>query len=100
MRVLFFTIFPAINAGSRYRVHKYLTYLKKENIEYAICPPMSNILFQFLYQTNNPIKKTLYYLITYLVRLKDLTRVKNYDIIFIHHLEVSAFFSFFGGRMT
>ncbi len=84
MRVLFFTIFPEINAGSRYRVHKYLTYLKKENIEYLVCPPMSNILFQFLYQTNNPIKKTLYYLITYLVRLKDLTRVKNYDIIFIH----------------
>jgi len=84
MRVLFFTIFPEINAGSRYRVHKYLTYLAKENIEYTICPPMSNTLFQFLYQTKNPIKKMLYYIITYLVRLKDLTKVKKYDIIFIH----------------
>jgi len=51
MRVLFFTIFPEINAGSRYRVHKYLTYLKKENIQYKVCPPMSNTLFQYLYQT-------------------------------------------------
>ncbi|MCH8954932.1 glycosyltransferase family 4 protein [candidate division KSB1 bacterium] len=84
MRVLFFTIFPEINAGSRYRVHKYLTYLKKENIEYPICPPMSNTLFQYLYQTNNPIKKILYYLITYLIRLKDLMKVPFYDVIFIH----------------
>jgi len=84
MKVLFFTIFPEINAGSRYRVHKYLIYLKKDNIEYTICPPMSNTLFQYLYQTNNPIKKILYYLITYLIRLKDLMKVKKYDIIFIH----------------
>lgn len=84
MKVLFFTIFPEINAGSRYRVHKYLTYLKKENIEYTVCPPMSDTLFQFLYQTNNPLKKILYYLITYLVRLKDLMKVPHYDIIFIH----------------
>ena len=84
MRVLFFTIFPEINAGSRYRVHKYLTYLKKENIEYIVCPPMSNTLFQYLYQTNSLIKKILFYLITYLTRIKDLIKVSKYDIIFIH----------------
>lgn len=84
MRILFFTIFPEINAGSRYRVHKYLNYLKQKNIESAICEPMSSALFQYLYQTNNPLKKILYYLITYLVRLKDLIKVPSYDVIFIH----------------
>jgi len=84
MRVLFFTIFPEINAGSRYRVHKYLNYLKEKNIECTICPPMSNTLFQYLYQTNNPIKKILFYFITYSVRLKDLMKVRRYDIIFVH----------------
>ena len=84
MKVLFFVVFPEINAGSRYRVYKYLDYLKKENIEFIVCPPMSNSLFQKLYQTNNPVKKFLFYLVTYLVRLKQLTKVGNYDIIFIH----------------
>ncbi|MFQ5707895.1 MAG: glycosyltransferase family 4 protein [bacterium] len=84
MKVLFFLVFPEINAGSRYRVYKYLSYLEKENIEYAVCPPMSNGLFQYLYQTKNPIKKALFYLITYLVRVRDLAKVKSYDLIFIH----------------
>jgi len=84
MKVLFFIVYPEINAGSRYRVYKYLHYLEKENIEYKVCPPMSNTLFKYLYQTKNPIKKILFYFITYLVRIKDLTKVKDYDIIFIH----------------
>ena len=45
---------------------------------------MSNTLFQYLYQTKNPIKKILYYLISYLVRVKDLMKVRRYDVIFIH----------------
>jgi len=84
MKILFFVVYPEINAGTRYRVYKYLKYLEKENIEYAVCPPMSNGLFKYLYQTKNPVKKILFYLLTFLVRLGNLTKVKKYDIIFIH----------------
>lgn len=84
MKVLFFVVYPEINAGSRYRVYKYLPYLDKQNVDYRVCPPMSNKLFQYLYQTSNPVKKILFYLITYLVRMRDLTKVRNYDMIFIH----------------
>ncbi|MFQ5768972.1 MAG: glycosyltransferase family 4 protein [bacterium] len=84
MKVLFFVVFPEINAGTRYRVYKYLPYLDKENIQYTVCPPMPNWLFEFLYQTRNLIKKVLYYLISFKIRFFQMLKVFNYDIIFIH----------------
>jgi len=44
---------------------------------------MPDKLFQTLYQTRNPFKKVLYYLLSYLVRLFQLVKVRNHDIIFI-----------------
>ena len=84
MKIIFFVVFPEINAGSRYRVYKFLPYLKADNIEYRICPPMSNRLFKHLYQSSNPAKKFLFYLLTFIRRGFQILIVCNYDIVFIH----------------
>jgi len=84
MKILFFVVYPEINAAARYRVFKYLEYLKKEKIDYRVCPPMSNKMFRVLYQTRNPVKKSLFYLLTFFIRLGDLFRVRGYDAVFIH----------------
>jgi glycosyltransferase involved in cell wall biosynthesis len=73
-----------VNAGARYRVHKYLPYLEAANIGYTVYGPMSNRLFTVLNQTRNPIKKILYYVISFALRLWQLPQVFLYDVIFIH----------------
>jgi len=84
MKVLFFVVYPKTNASARYRVYKYLDYLQQKDIEYTVCPPMSDSLFRYLYQTRNPFKKMLFYITTYLVRLAQLPKVLTHDVIFIH----------------
>ncbi len=83
MRIIFFVIYPEINAGSRYRVYRYLPYLEKAGIAYRVCPPVSNTLFRMLFQTDDPVKKVCFYLLTFFSRLKDVARVWRYDCVFI-----------------
>lgn len=83
MKVLFLTQSTLIGPASRYRVYQYIDYLEKNNISCTVSSALPKSCYRFFYQSNAIWKKALLLPLIFLRRLRDLWRVKNYDIVFI-----------------
>lgn len=84
MKVIFYLSAPEINASSRYRVYKYLPYLKQKGIQYTVSTPASDRFFISFWQfTDSYLKKLTYYIYFFVRRLKDIIKAYRYDVVFI-----------------
>ncbi len=83
MKVLFLVQTSEIGPASRYRVYQYLDYLKTKDIKATVSPAISAKHFFRIYGATNPWRKILYFIFVIIVRLKDIFRVKQYDVVFI-----------------
>lgn len=83
MKILFLPQTSEIGPASRYRVYQYLDYLREQGIDCNISPAIPSRYFSKVYTTDNTLKKILYLGPVFLKRLRDLTRIKDYDIIFL-----------------
>ncbi len=84
MRILFWVPYPTEGASNRYRVEQYLPYLKKAGINYSMRPFWSSSAFNVLYEPGNRFAKCYYFMLGTILRLFDLVRIFQYDIVFIH----------------
>ncbi len=90
MRVLFLVPYPIEGASYRYRIHQFLPYLKKENIDYKVSSFISSRFYKIVYKKGYLAKKIFYLGGAIARRLLDLINLPRYDIICVH-LESSPF---------
>lgn len=90
MKILILAPHPLQGASFRYRIHSFLPYLEKENIQYVIRPFVSESFYKILYKKGHILKKIFYVLISTLKRLRDLFSLYQYDLLLIH-LETTPF---------
>ena len=84
MRVLFIVPYPTYGPSNRFRVEQYLPYLDQKNISYCV-RPFCNREFYFLLQKRSRYFKKFIYLVFFsFLRVIDLFRSLNYDVVFIH----------------
>ena len=84
MRILFWVPYPTEGASNRYRVEQYLPYLKKAGIRYSLGPFWSSSAYKVLYKPRHYFKKFYFFIVGTLLRLFDLMRIFQYDIVFVH----------------
>ncbi|PIP13310.1 MAG: group 1 glycosyl transferase [bacterium (Candidatus Stahlbacteria) CG23_combo_of_CG06-09_8_20_14_all_40_9] len=87
MRVLFITQTDELGPASRYRVYQYLPYLTRENIEYKVIPGGRKYYYHIF-------KKPFYYLDLLLRRIRDLTVLNKFDVIFIQREFIPKMYPF------
>lgn len=93
MNILFIVPYPTEGPSNRFRVEQYLPFLKKEGIEYRVRPFFSSRFYKILYKRGFLIKKSIFFIISFLRRMLDIISACRYDIVFIHR-EVFPFGSF------
>lgn len=71
-------------AGCRYRVHQYIPYLEAHGVSCDFSELVDERLYSIFYRSGQKARKSLLFLGRTLVRLRDLTRARRYDLIFIH----------------
>lgn len=84
MNVLFLTQTDQIGASARYRVYQYLSYLRKEGINYVVSPAVrARVLNRYNSNNFNIINKAAYYFSIISKRIDDLKRVNVFDCVFL-----------------
>ncbi|MDO9464614.1 MAG: glycosyltransferase family 4 protein [bacterium] len=83
MRVLFLTQTAELGAASRYLVYQYLRFLEQEGIECTVSPGIPSKHFSKAYFTESLLKKIPYHGLVFLKRLRELSSLNGYDIIFV-----------------
>ena len=100
-KILFIAIHrPGRSPSQRFRFEQYLTFLEQNSWEYDFSYLISENDDHFLYKKGYFIKKALIFIKAIFIRIKDVLRASNYDVIFIQR---EAFFtgtSFFEKRMS
>lgn len=93
-KILFFLTWPIEDASSRYRVYQFEDILKENNFNITY-----NVLFPSWYLTNKNKKGVFHFFIKFFFliiflfkRIFSLSKVHNYDIVFIHR-EAFPFFT-------
>ncbi|MFH1061308.1 MAG: glycosyltransferase family 4 protein [Candidatus Omnitrophota bacterium] len=95
MKVLFLTQSTESGPASRYRVYQYIDYLNQNNIECTISSALPKTCYKLFYQSADIWKKILLLPVIFLRRLRDMFRVKNYDIVFIQREILAQCFPLF-----
>ncbi len=83
IKVMFFVPYPIEGASNRYRVNQYVPLLEENGISCDIRPFISQEFYKIIYTQGNNLKKFLYFMKSFLNRLKDVFNAKNYEVIFI-----------------
>lgn len=83
MRVLFLTQTDEVGASARYRVYQYLDFLKKNGVECVISPAVTDTILLRYTNRHNIFDKVSYYTSIILQRISDLSRIKNFDCVFL-----------------
>jgi glycosyltransferase involved in cell wall biosynthesis len=85
MKVLFLCPYPIGEAASqRFRFEQYFSILKQRKIEFDTAPFLNEKAWKVLYEPGHFFKKILYILIGFLKRTILISRISQYDYIFIH----------------
>lgn len=92
IKVLFLVPHPIQDAGSRYRIYQYLPTLERSGFRCDVRPFSTPELFGAIRNGGCLLAKILHTLFCTARRALDISRVKNYDLIFIHR-EVYPFFA-------
>jgi glycosyltransferase involved in cell wall biosynthesis len=95
-RILFICPYPFNVAPSqRLKFEQYYPYFKEAGYEIEISPFINNAFWNIIYKKGNFVQKAFHTFSGYSKRIKDLFRLRHYDIIYIH-LWVTPFgFPFF-----
>jgi glycosyltransferase involved in cell wall biosynthesis/ubiquinone/menaquinone biosynthesis C-methylase UbiE len=93
MKVLFFTKYDRLAANTRYRCLQYIPYLQAQGIECSMSPLLDDNYLRFKFSTGK--FKFLTVARGYFHRLKELTKVKNYDVVVLHYELFPYFPAFF-----
>ena len=70
-------------AGQRLKYEQYISNWKKNEYEVTVSPFMSNELWKVIYKKGFYLKKIKYLLLGYLNRIKILSKLKNYDYVYV-----------------
>ena len=84
MRILFIVPYSSEGASNRFRVEQYLPYLNVLGIDCILRPFVSKKFFNILYLKGKHIKKIIYFLKAFWLRIMDIAQINKYDLIFIH----------------
>src|SRR5262245_7177153 len=82
MRVLFLTQTGRIGASARYRVFQYLAYLEKNGVNCVVVPAVEDSLVA-RYIADPKGTKLQYYKSIIWRRLRDLVRLREFDVVFL-----------------
>jgi len=74
---------PNRSPSQRYRFEQYLSFLETEGFSFTFSPLLNEKQDRIFYAHGNLLKKAFILLHSIFVRIKDCTRFKQYDIIFI-----------------
>ncbi|MGB0391644.1 MAG: glycosyltransferase [Salibacteraceae bacterium] len=69
--------------GQRLKYEQYFDAWEKEGYEIEVSPFMTNRFWDIVYKPGNVLEKVVWTLFGYLRRIKDLFRLKNYDIVYV-----------------
>lgn len=83
IKVLFIMPLPPYTQNGRFRVHQYLPYLDKNNIEYTISPFVSPEFEKIIYTHGNIPKKIFYFFTAIKNRCVDVIHAARSDVVFI-----------------
>lgn len=75
---------PGRSPGQRFRFEQYLEYLSISGIQYDISYLLNEKDDKYFYSKGHYFRKFIILLKTIFIRLKDLKRADNYDVIFIY----------------
>ena len=81
--------------SQRYRFEQYLSYFKSQGFNWELSEIITKKDDKIFYHPGNYFKKAIIILKSFFIRLKDLHRSKNYDIIFIQREALLIGSSFF-----
>ena len=84
MKILFIVPYPTSGPSNRFRVEQYLPYLKENGISYRLRPFYNTRLYFLLRENGHYLKKFVYLFAFSILRVIDIFRSPNYDIVFIH----------------
>jgi glycosyltransferase involved in cell wall biosynthesis len=88
MKLLYFSKTSFIGPSSRYRIYQYIPYLRRAGIEVTVAPLFKEGWFRILDLRQRPLRtaaKGLYSLLRCFARLKDILRVRSYDLYVFEH---------------
>ena len=86
--------------SQRYRFEQYLAYFKSQGFEWQLSEIITEKDDAVFYKPGNYRKKVLIILKSFLIRFKDLQRVKSYDVIFIQREALLVGSSFFEKQLS
>lgn len=69
--------------GQRLKYEQYFDAWKNEGYEVEVSPFMTNRFWDIVYKPGNVLEKVVWTIFGYLRRIKDLFRLKNYDIVYV-----------------
>lgn len=83
MKVLFLTLYPEFVPSSRFRVHQFLDYLKKNGINYVVHSAISPQVYYKYYASKQKVKRMYFQISEFLRRLNSILSSNRYDLIFL-----------------
>jgi glycosyltransferase involved in cell wall biosynthesis len=92
MKVLFILPYPIEIASTRQRVFQFFPYLEEHGVQCVPSCFISSDLYKILYLQGRFLQKTRHTMNGVVTRLKDLGRVSDFDLVFIHR-EAFPFFT-------
>lgn len=88
MKLLYFSKTSFIGPSSRYRIYQYIPYLREAGIEVTVCPLFREGWFQILDMHPCGLRllaKAIYSSVRFMVRLRDLLKVRECDLYVFEH---------------
>ncbi len=84
-KILFIVPYPTDKAPSqRLKFEQYYPYFEQEGYKFTISPFISKQFWEVIYKPGKIPAKFFYTCLGYLRRIKDLFRIRKYDIVYIH----------------
>ncbi|MFQ5893600.1 MAG: glycosyltransferase family 4 protein, partial [Nitrospinota bacterium] len=84
MNVLFLVPYPTEGASNRVRIEQYLPHLDAQGIEWTLRPFVASAFYRILYQRHRAGAKLAHFGLSCLGRLRDMLRLRNYDLVVVH----------------
>jgi len=84
MKILFLVPYPTEGPSNRFRIEQYLPYLTEQGMEWTLSPFVSSAFYWILYQRGHTITKLMHFGMSCLRRLKDIIRLRKYDLVVVH----------------